>query len=100
MLPAVPFSCLSIVCVYISGSDEDEDSKTKRKRAKKEAKRDAKNNAKAQEAVGAEVRCARQGAFDVADAGALYQQRICLSSNEYIHNVSVPSGGQFSIVPK
>lgn len=39
-----------------SGSDEDEDSKTKRKRAKKEAKRNAKSNAEAQEAVGAEVR--------------------------------------------
>lgn len=49
-------------CVYFlsSGSDEDEDSKTKRKRAKKEAKRDAKSNAEAQEAVGAEVRWHRQ----------------------------------------
>lgn len=42
--------------VFFSGSDEDGDSKTKRKRAKKKAKRDAKSNAKAQEAVGAEVR--------------------------------------------
>ncbi|CAM9544111.1 unnamed protein product, partial [Ectocarpus sp. 12 AP-2014] len=42
--------------VDCSASDEDEDSKTKRKRAKKEAKRDAKNNAKAQQAVGAEIK--------------------------------------------
>lgn len=35
---------------------DDEDAKTKRKRAKKEAKRDAKSNAAAQQAVGAEVR--------------------------------------------
>lgn len=41
---------------YVSESDEDEDSKTKRKRAKKEAKRNAKSNAQAQAAVGAEVR--------------------------------------------
>eukprot|EP00752_Nemacystus_decipiens_P002246 g2129.t1 len=42
--------------VDFSGSDDDEDSKTKRKRAKKEAKRNAKSNAEAQEAVGAEIK--------------------------------------------
>lgn len=47
---------LFAVRFFFSGSDEDEDSKTKRKRAKKEAKRNAKSNAEAQEAVGAEVR--------------------------------------------
>lgn len=46
---------------YLSGSDEDEDSNTKRKRAKKEAKRNAKRNAEAQEAVGAEVRDNQEG---------------------------------------
>ncbi|CAM9201057.1 unnamed protein product, partial [Laminaria digitata] len=35
---------------------DDEDAKTKRKRAKKEAKRDAKSNAAAQQAVGAEMK--------------------------------------------
>lgn len=78
--------CLSVhcVCVYISGSDEDEDSKTKRKRAKKEAKRDAKNNAKAQEAVGAEVRCDSQGAFVGGRRRSclLYEQRICLCEKD------------------
>ena len=68
--------------MLISGSDEDEDSKTKRKRAKKEAKRDAKNNAKAQEAVGAEVRCASKGAFVVANAGPVDEHLVCLGSKE------------------
>lgn len=48
---------LETVLACFSGSD-DEDVKTKRKRAKKEAKRNAKQSAEAQEAVGAEVRCA------------------------------------------
>lgn len=43
-----------LVCAPVASDDED--AKTKRKRANKEAKRDAKSNAAAQQAVGAEVR--------------------------------------------
>ena len=47
--------CVQNVVYPPTIASDDEDAKTKRKRAKKDDKRNAKSNAAAQEAVGAEV---------------------------------------------